>query len=87
MTDSLNVPYVHGSNMPGRQLYFENELTDEWKAARDAAIEWGKLRNHRKTTKRNDRKLPLWVALDFQDQNVNSSSDITRESCLEFFEL
>lgn len=35
---------------------------DEWKVARDATIEWGKLRNHRKTTQRNDRKLPLWVA-------------------------
>ena len=58
--------------MAGRQLYFEDELTNEWKAARDAAVEWGKLRNHRKTTKRNDRKLPLWVALDFQDHGVNS---------------
>ena len=34
--------------MPGIQLYFEDELTDEWKAARDAAIEWGKLRNTEK---------------------------------------
>lgn len=59
--------------MPGRQLYFEDELTDEWNAAWDAAIEWGKLRNHRKTTKRNDRKLPLWVALAFQDRGVNYS--------------
>ena len=78
VTDSLYVPYVHGPNMPGRQLYFEDELTDEWRAACDAAVEWGKLRNHRKTTKRSDRKLPLWVALDFQDQGVNSPSEITR---------
>ena len=45
------MPYLHGTNMPGIQLYFEDELTDEWKAAREAAIEWGKLRNHRKTTR------------------------------------
>ena len=80
------MPYLYGPDMAGRQLYFEDELTDEWKAARDAAIEWGKLRNHRKTTKRNDRKLPLWVALDFQDQGVNSPSEITRESWLELVE-
>ena len=86
VTDSLYVPYLHGTDMAGRQLYFEDELTEEWKAARDAAIEWGKLRNHRKTTKRNDRKLPLWVALDFQDQGVNSPSEITRESWLELVE-
>ena len=68
--------------MPGRQLYFEDELTNEWKVARDATIEWGKLRNHRKTTQRNDRKLPLWVALDFQDQGVMSPNEITREAWL-----
>ena len=80
------MPYVHGPNMPGRQLYFEDELTNEWKAACDAAVEWGKLRNHRKTTKRNDRKLPLWVALDFQDHGVNSPGEITREAWLELVE-
>ena len=69
--------------MPGRQLYFEDELSDEWKVARDATIEWGKLRNHRKTTQRNDRKLPLWVALDFQDQGVMSPNEITREAWLD----
>ena len=56
---------------------FENELTDEWKRARDAAIEFGiALRNHRTGTKRNDRKLPLWVACEIQDHGVNSPSDI-----------
>ena len=69
--------------MPGRQLYFEDELTNEWKVARDATIEWGKLRNHRKTTQRNDRKLPLWVALDFQDQGIMSPNEITREAWLD----
>ena len=69
--------------MSGRQLYFEEELMDEWKVARDDTIEWGKLRNHRKTTQRNDRKLPLWVALDFQDQGVMSPNDITREAWLD----
>ena len=72
--------------MPGIQLYFENELTDEWKAARDAAIEWGKLRNHRKTTRKNDRKYPLYVALDFQEQGVDSPSEITRETWLDLVE-
>ena len=80
------MPYLYGTDMAGRQLYFEDDLTDEWKAACYASVEWGKLRNHRKTTKRNDRKLPLWVALDFQDQGVNSPGEITREAWLELVE-
>ena len=67
--------------MPGIQLYFEDELTDEWKAARDAAVEWGKLKNHRKTTRKNDRKYPLYVALDFQEQGVHSPRSSARRSC------
>jgi len=64
----------------GIQRYFENELTDEWREGREAAIKVGRLRNHRSgTTERNDMKLPLWVALDFQEQGVMSPLEITED--------
>ena len=56
VTDSLYLPYVHGPNMPGRQLYFEDELTDEWKAARDAAIEWWGSGRHQLNSPQYDEK-------------------------------
>ena len=56
-----------------KKLYYQNELTDEWKEGLEASIKVGKLRNHReKTTQRNDRDLALWVALDFQDMGIMS---------------
>ncbi len=73
--------------MAGIQRYFENELTDEWREGREAAIKVGRLRNHRSsTTERNDMKLPLWVALDFQEQGVMSPQEITEDEWLRLVE-
>ncbi|MGE4551036.1 MAG: hypothetical protein AAEJ57_06565, partial [Opitutales bacterium] len=73
--------------MAGIQWYFEHELTDEWREGREAAIKVGRLRNHRSgTTERNDMKLPLWVALDFQEQGVMSPQEITEDEWLRLVE-
>ena len=45
-----------------KKLYYQNELTSEWKEGLEASIKVGKLRNHsEKTTQRNDRDFALWV--------------------------
>ncbi len=70
-----------------KKIYFEEELNEEWKEGREAAIRFGRLRNHReKTTERNDSDVPLWVALDFQDQGVMSPGDITEDDWLHLIE-
>ena len=51
----------------GNRLFNEHELTDDWATARDASIQYGELRNHRASTKKNDRRGSLWVACDFMD--------------------
>ena len=66
-----------------KKLYYQNELTNEWKEGLEASIKVGKLRNHReKTTQRNDRDLALWVALDFQDMGIMSPESLQEESWL-----
>ena len=70
-----------------RKLYYQNELTDGWKAGLDASIRVGRLRNHRAgTTQRNDRDLALWVALDFQDMGVMAPESLQEESWLDLVE-
>ena len=67
-----------------KKLYYQNELTNEWKEGLEASIKVGKLRNHReKTTQRNDRDLALWVALDFQDMGIMRPESLQEESWLE----
>ena len=67
-----------------KKLYYQNELTNEWKEGLEASIKVGKLRNHReKTTQRNDRALALWVALDFQDMGIMRPELLQEESWLE----
>ena len=60
----------------GNKLYNEHELTDDWARARDASIQYGELRNHRASTKKNDRRGSLWVACDFMDMGVMSAEAI-----------
>ena len=60
----------------GNKLYNEHELTDDWARARDASIQYGELRNHRASTKKNDRRGSLWVACDFMDMGVMSAETI-----------
>ena len=43
---------------------------------RDASIQYGELRNHRASTKKNDRRGSLWVACDFMDMGVMSAEAI-----------
>ena len=67
-----------------KKLYYQNELTSEWKEGLEASIKVGKLRNHReKTTQRNNRDLALWVALDFQDMGIMRPESLQEESWLE----
>ena len=66
-----------------KKLYFERELTGEWREGLEASIRVGRLRNHREgTTQRNDRDLALWVALDFQDMGVMEPQSLQEESWL-----
>ena len=66
-----------------KKLYYQNELTNEWKEGLEASIKVGRLRNHReKTTQRNDRDLALWVALDFQDMGIMRPESLQEESWL-----
>ena len=60
----------------GNKQYHEHELTDDWARARAASIHYGELRNHRASTKHNDRRGALWVAGDFMDMGVMSAEAI-----------
>ena len=70
----------------GNKLYNEHELTDDWARARDASIQYGELRNHRASTKKNDRRGSLWVACDFMDMGVMSAETIKDTDWLELVE-
>jgi integrase len=70
----------------GNKLYNEHELTDDWARARDASIHFGELRNHRASTKKNDRRISLWVACDFMDMGVMSAEAIKDTDWLELVE-
>ena len=70
----------------GNKLYNEHELTDDWARARDASIQYGELRNHRASTKQNDRRGSLWVACDFMDMGVMSAEAIKDTDWLELVE-
>ena len=70
----------------GNKLYNEHELTDDWARARDASIQYGELRNHRASTKKNDRRGSLWVACDFMDMGVMSAEAIKDTDWLELVE-
>ena len=83
MTRKSNEPYRNAPTM-AKKLYYQEELTSEWKEGLEASIKVGKLRNHReKTTQRNDRDLALWVALDFQDMGIMRPESLQEESWLE----
>ena len=68
------------------KLYNEHELTDDWARARDASIQYGELRNHRASTKKNDRRGSLWVACDLMDMGVMSAETIQDTDWLELVE-
>ena len=70
----------------GNKQYHEHELTEDWARARDASIHYGELRNHRKSTKKNDRRVSLWVACDFMDMGVMSAETIQDTDWLELVE-
>ena len=46
--------------------YNEHELTDDWARARDASIQYVELRNHRTSTKKNDRVDSIRVAFGLE---------------------
>jgi integrase len=70
----------------GIKQYHEEELTPDWVRARQASINDGELRNHRDSTKKNDHKIPLWVACDFMDIGVNSAEEVTDQDWLTLIE-
>ena len=67
-----------------RKIYCEEELNEEWKEAREKAIERGMALGHSKGSQRNDRMLSLYVACEFQDLGVLRPEDITQELFLEW---
>ena len=69
------MPYVHGPNMP-KKSFFENELNDAWREAREKGIEYGIALGHKDGTQENDRKGMLYVACEMQDLGCMAPSDI-----------
>ena len=67
-----------------RKIYREEELNEEWKEAREKAIERGMALGHSNGSQRNDRMLSLYVACEFQDLGVLRPEDITQELFLEW---
>jgi hypothetical protein len=69
------VPYVHGPNMP-KKSFFENELNDAWREAREKGVAFGIALGHKDGTQENDRKGMLYVACEMQDLGCMAPSDI-----------
>ncbi len=60
-----------------KKLYFESELNSAWRAAREKAIQRGRTRGHSKSSGKNDKKLTLYLACEFQDLGIERPEDVT----------
>jgi len=59
-----------------KKIFFENELNDAWREAREKGIEYGIALGHKEGTQENDRKGMLYVACEMQDLGCMDPSDI-----------
>ena len=50
-----------------KKSFFENELNNTWREAREKGIEYGIALGHKDGTQENDRKGMLYVACEMQD--------------------
>ena len=65
-----------------RKLYFEKELTDEWREGLEASIRVGGYVTTERERHRGTIATALWVALDFQDMGVMNPQSLQEESWL-----
>ena len=59
-----------------KKSFFENELNNAWREAREKGIEYGIALGHKEGTQGNDRKGMLYVACEMQDIGCMDPSDI-----------
>ena len=59
-----------------KKSFFENELNNTWREAREKGIEYGIALGHKEGTQGNDRKGMLYVACEMQDLGCMAPSDI-----------
>ena len=62
--------------MGGKKRFFEHELNDTWRIAREKGMEYAKARGHSKGSLHNDQKDMLYVGCEMQDIGCMDPADI-----------